>query len=368
MQLFRPLLLVVSLAVPLLYNLYSSNSSIGAVNPSSSAFSSGLALCNAVGAVCFLLILYSFKDDLMFQRAWCNKKTKVTEGLYYSSSSPTTSRIVQRCPRINGERPYVCTPWLVNGDLRTMLPFMLFTFENVQYNRRFVKLDDGEAVAVDIAFPPSKATIAKHAAAVAAGEEDAEGEAEGKASEGIFDVSKPIIVVLHGLNGGSSEPYVLDLVRRGLAQGHTVAVMVARGLMNTPLVYNKCFSGARISDVHTVIEVVKAAGGPDARVALVGFSMGGLIAANHAVRMGADAGVIGTVAYSASADVFYNNDFSQSKQVWQPFLSFELKKNLIIPSQELLSWPGPAKHKIDVRKLEAYVHSLLYICIVDIGI
>ena len=42
-------------------------------------------------------------------------------------------------------------------------------------------------------------------------------------------------MVLHGLNGGSHEEYVRDLAIRRTAEGSTVVVMVARGLMDLPI-------------------------------------------------------------------------------------------------------------------------------------
>ena len=61
--------------------------------------------------------------------------------------------------------------------------------------------DDDEAVALDVVFPKQG-----------------------------YQPDKPTFLILHGLNGGSTEPYVLDLARRATREGHTVAVMINRGL------------------------------------------------------------------------------------------------------------------------------------------
>ncbi|CAN0448962.1 unnamed protein product, partial [Scytosiphon promiscuus] len=65
--------------------------------------------------------------------------------------------------------------------------------------------DDKEAVALDIALP-----------------------------EKGLDPAKPFYLVLHGLTGGSAEPYVLDFVRHALRRGCGVCVMISRGCMGTP--------------------------------------------------------------------------------------------------------------------------------------
>ena len=54
----------------------------------------------------------------------------------------------------------------------------------------------------------------------------------------------PVVLVLHGLNGGSAEAYVQDLVAHVTARGGVACVLVARGLMATP-VRDDLFHGAR---------------------------------------------------------------------------------------------------------------------------
>ena len=68
---------------------------------------------------------------------------------------------------------------------------------------------DREAVALDIAF--------------------------GGARGGAHDGAKPVYLILHGLNGGSDEEYVREFVVRKTGEGHTCIVMIARGLMDTPV-------------------------------------------------------------------------------------------------------------------------------------
>ncbi len=44
-----------------------------------------------------------------------------------------------------------------------------------------------------------------------------------------FNPEKPVLVLLHGLNGGSTEGYVMDCVEAAQKEGWTVAVFIARG-------------------------------------------------------------------------------------------------------------------------------------------
>lgn len=118
--------------------------------------------------------------------------------------------------------------YLWSADLTTTFPFLCFNTKRVEYTRKWVlNPKDRECVAVDLAFP-----------------------AEG------FDSEKPLVVVLHGLNGGSNEGYVTDCASAALGRGWSVAVFIARGLGGTELQSSSGFSGARISDLHQVVHQI----------------------------------------------------------------------------------------------------------------
>ena len=156
----------------------------------------------------------------------------------------------------------VCRDTLVGRD--TLVPFATFgEGAPVNWRRRWLRVarapapdgvdghkrrggkEDDEAVALDIALPDQP-------------RDDA-----------------PVILVLHGLNGGSDEPYVRDLAQAAHERGSVCACLVARGLMATP-VRASLFHGGRTSDVGACVSVLKACFGD--RSALIGISMGGIVA------------------------------------------------------------------------------------------
>ena len=97
------------------------------------------------------------------------------------------------------------TPYLVNGDHRTGIPFLVNAVEDQQYMRVYVTNPfDGEHLALDIAFPF-----------------DAFNYGVGKRKL-IHDSMKPVYLVLHGLNGGSHEEYVKELVKQRRAEGSRI--------------------------------------------------------------------------------------------------------------------------------------------------
>ena len=130
------------------------------------------------------------------------------------------------------------TNWCAHsGDLGTLVPFATFgEGAPVNWRRRWLRVarapapdgvdghkrrggkEDDEAVALDVALPDQP-------------RDDA-----------------PVILVLHGLNGGSDEPYVRDLAQAAHERGSVCACLVARGLMATP-VRASLFHGGRTSDV-----------------------------------------------------------------------------------------------------------------------
>jgi hypothetical protein len=127
----------------------------------------------------------------------------ISQGLYFSSHNPQIKDVIQAWPE--SSRTYAMnqsdapTRWITTGDARTGLPYFLNSVEPQKWHRVWLKITgDDEYLALDIAFP-----IGGH------------------------DPTNPVYMVLHGLNGGSNEGYVLDLTERRLAEGSTVVVMVS---------------------------------------------------------------------------------------------------------------------------------------------
>jgi predicted alpha/beta-fold hydrolase len=44
-----------------------------------------------------------------------------------------------------------------------------------------------------------------------------------------YDVDAPIMIMLHGLNGGSSAQYIISAVKAAVKDGFTVVVFITRG-------------------------------------------------------------------------------------------------------------------------------------------
>lgn len=152
----------------------------------------------------------------------------VNEGLYYDKGNPLVHRIVSLLgPELSlYSRENGATAWMSTGDVRTGLPFFLNKItEPPNWVRVWLPTEtphDREVIALDISFP-------------AAGHNDA----------------KPVYLLLHGLSGGSSEGYLLDLTTRRNRQGSTVIAMIARGMMGKSLLVFDCSEANNMSTVLT---------------------------------------------------------------------------------------------------------------------
>ena len=177
----------------------------------------------------------------------------IKEGLYHSSSNSLISSIVSHWPE--SSRTYNvangATSYLVNGDQRTGIPFLVNKVEEQEYVRVWAQNKfDGEYLALDIAFPYSN--YAKEG--LINDDETGNGEKE----LFVHDHTKPVYLVLHGLNGGSHEEYVKDLVKRRRSEGSTVIVLIARGMMDTKLVGWNAFHGARTGDIDAAARAIRS--------------------------------------------------------------------------------------------------------------
>ena len=205
------------------------------------------------------------------------------------------------------------TRWAWNGDMLTLVPYILYGAPRVRFTRLFFTApavgdrgsgEDGkkapsdarEVLAHDWAFP-----------------------------EGGHCPSTPLAIVLHGLNGGSNEPLVQDFVKAATARRWTCVVLNARGLGGTQLTSGQPFHGARTSDLEALVKLVAKVAPPTPLVG-VGFSMGAIVLANYLGVAGSRCPLVAAIAVSGCMDAEANKGGYSSKSL-EPFLTYELKQN-----------------------------------------
>ena len=246
----------------------------------------------------------------------------INEGLYHSSNNPYISTIVKHWP-VQSRTYNVkngATPYLVNGDQRTGIPFIVNKVEEQEHVRVWVQNPyDLEYVALDIAFGSTT---------------------DNGSTKFVHDVDKPVYLILHGLNGGSHEEYVKDFVKRRRSEGSTCVVMIARGMMDTNVIGWNVFHGARTGDVDVsaralrrgLISLADAHEDIEQRPVLVGvgYSMGAIILSNYVARSGKHCALDAATAVSGGLDMRQNLNFKRSMRLWQPMLTFGLREDILI--------------------------------------
>lgn len=231
--------------------------------------------------------------------------TNVQEGLYYNSNNEFIQKVVDAWPE--PDRTYSpangATPWMPTGDSRTGFPFLLNKIkESPTYQRLWLETVDHEYVALDVALP-----VAGHSS------------------------EKPLYLVLHGLNGGSHEEYVMEFTHRRLQEGSTVVVLVARGLMDLPIKGWNIFHGARVDDVDVAAKALRQVTGERRQtLAAVGYSMGAIILSNYVARSGSNCPLDAAVAISGGLDMRFEHNFVRAQRLWQPMLTQELRDSFLV--------------------------------------
>lgn len=211
------------------------------------------------------------------------------------------------------------TPWLPTGDSRTGIPFLLNKVRAPKWTRVWLPLSDGEVLALDIAFP-----LKGH------------------------DTSQPVYLVLHGLNGGSQEEYVMDFTSRRIKnEGATVIVMVARGLMDLPIRGMDVFHGARWEDSHDAAVAIRRSIVPGQLLAGIGYSMGAIILNNMVSRTGPKCALDVAVSVSGGLDMRYEMDFHRAQRLWQPLLTAELRDTFVVGK-----WGERVRHRLTKEQMK----------------
>lgn len=204
---------------------------------------------------------------------------------------------------VNDEVPYLregawefMSPALFNGDLQTL--YSSTPHEHVwqvYYGRRCIYWEDGSLVTADYRInTPASQTEWKELTKYSplgdktpplpkrlrylAPEEVAKIEAP---SPSVAD--KPLLVLLHGLSGGSHEPYIrgiVDMISRP-ENGFDCVVLNSRGCARTPITTPQLFCGAWTEDIRQFIKLLRKEQPESRRIYLIGFSLGASVLANY---------------------------------------------------------------------------------------
>lgn len=150
--------------------------------------------------------------------------------------------------------------FLCNHNFLQIFMAAVFSDKPSIYQRETITLSDGGQIVLDWALPKKQI------------------EYTGTHLSGRYYPYEPakdnkILLILHGLTGGSETAYVQTLVEDGVKRGYRVAVLNQRGI-NQPLTSPKTFHGGLIEDLAVGIEQIRK-NYPDAPLMAIGTSFGG---------------------------------------------------------------------------------------------
>lgn len=245
-------------------------------------------------ALISVVLMYGTFNDWQVQRSLLGAGL-VKPGLYYVETEENV-RIAEELKRRGwcekGRDRF--TWWMFNdGALHTLIPFLTYTYEEIEYHRTFIRPlaeEREEYIAVDWSFP-----------------------------EGGYNPAMPVLVCCHGLNGCSKEAYVVDLVKSSTARGWTAAVIIARGHGGAPAV-DRIFHAAMTSDIHAALTFIRQAVGSDVPLIGTGFSLGAIMLATYCGEYG-DNQLSCVIGLSGCYATVENSNFRHSAHLWQPWLT-----------------------------------------------
>ncbi|KAF8473812.1 Alpha/Beta hydrolase protein [Kalaharituber pfeilii] len=171
--------------------------------------------------------------------------------------------------------PFRAHPLLPNGHLQTFWTVATSADIPVYYARKILVGKDGGTFTVDFVVPPSENHTSEglwHRTRYMTTEEQ-------KALPS--DDSKPMLLALHGLTGGSHELYLRAVVHPLVEKyGWGACVMNARGCAKSKITTHQLFNARVTGDVRETVDFLRTTF-PNRPLYGVGFSLGANIFANY---------------------------------------------------------------------------------------
>lgn len=194
--------------------------------------------------------------------------------------NPLVDMISRSCPSLCGSQAATATRWLPSGHAQTVWSSVadFSGVDQVEYKRKVIMVPDGGILSIDTA-PVSLA-------------------------DPDSDDTRPTVVILHGLTGGSYESYVRNCVSK-LSKpkeegGHGMRCVVVnfRGCANTPLTSAQLYSACKTTDFSSALLLLTRMF-PQSPMIGMGFSLGGAILAKYMGEAGSHTPLIGAVTVGA---------------------------------------------------------------------
>jgi len=178
--------------------------------------------------------------------------------------------LINQCPSFAEYRP---TPWIFNGHLMTILGVLLRPLPSISFERIIFTVDNtGGTIAIDWHTRPYR--------------------------------HQPILLILHGLTGGSDNEYVRWMVLSASSKLDLCCVVVhARGCGRSKLTSSKAFCAANTDDVRASLKYIRSIVGVETPIFAVGYSLGAGILTKFLGEEGNQCSLQGAIICCASFDM-----------------------------------------------------------------
>ena len=212
------------------------------------------------------------------------------------------------CSYFSGVTMTIFTPawWLPGPHCQTLAARMLRSRLSVEFHRERLELEDGDFLDLDwVASLPGSETE-----------------------------SRPLVVVLHGLEGSANSGYARQMYRELSASGLQAVGLNFRGCSGEPNRLPRAYHSGETGDLAHVLEVLRERY-PQREIGAVGFSLGGNVLLKY---LGQDGKILGAAAaisvpFDLSAGASHiERGFSKT---YRAFLVRKLKRKVRVKTQIL---------------------------------
>jgi predicted alpha/beta-fold hydrolase len=142
-------------------------------------------------------------------------------------------------------KPYVAPVWLPGGNAQTIYPFLFRSLAMPTYRRERLEFDDGDFIDIDWLDN---------------------------------SIDKPLVVLFHGLEGGSSSHYAQSIMGQLQELGWRGAVVHFRGCSGTPNRLPRAYHAGDSEEIDRILHKIRErcqSFGSNAHLYVVGISLGG---------------------------------------------------------------------------------------------
>lgn len=163
---------------------------------------------------------------------------------------------------------------------------------------------------------------------------------------------KPIVIMMHGLEGSLKSPYVKPLIKQLDESGYGVCFMHFRGCSEELNRLPRSYHSGDSNDLHFVINYLKEEY-HQSPFAVIGYSLGGNVLLKWLGELGADAPTTTAIAVSVPFQLEHAGDRLEKSfsRVYQKHLISICQKKY---QQKFKTQPSPLGAELDVCKLDTF--------------